>query len=162
MSIQSSINQAVNGMMSMIMPMSLLKEQGKVKQIKAEQEVLKKSNEELKTSNDELMTSNEDLKKSLAKVAFSSDYNDLKNKPEIPDSEDFATKSYVTETITKIVSDGTINLDGYAKTLDVNKSLNKKVDKVDGYSLVSDVEIDINPADLQIDVYRSGGAGGIR
>ena len=63
MSIQSSINQAVNGMMSMIMPMSLLKEQGKVKQIKAEQEALKKSNEELKTSNDELKTSNEDLKK---------------------------------------------------------------------------------------------------
>ena len=82
------------------------------------------------------------MKKSLAKVAFSSDYNDLKNKPEIPDSEDFATKSYVTETITKIVSDGTINLDGYAKTVDVNRSLNKKVDKVDGYSLVSDVEID--------------------
>ena len=64
MSIQSSINQAVNGMMSMIMPMSLLKEQGKVKQIKAEQEVLKKSNEELKTSNDELKTSNDELKTS--------------------------------------------------------------------------------------------------
>ena len=63
MSIQSSINQAVNGMMSMIMPMSLLKEQGKVKQIKAEQEALKKSNEELKTSNEELKTSNEELKK---------------------------------------------------------------------------------------------------
>ena len=62
MSIQSSINQAVNGMMSMIMPMSLLKEQGKVKQIKAEQEALKTSNEELKTSNEELKTSNEDLK----------------------------------------------------------------------------------------------------
>ena len=63
MSIQSSINQAVNGMMSMIMPMSLLKEQGKVKQIKAEQEALKKSNEELKTSNEDLKTSNEDLTK---------------------------------------------------------------------------------------------------
>ena len=63
MSIQSSINQAVNGMMSMIMPMSLLKEQGKVKQIKAEQEVLKKSNEELKTSNEELKTSNDELTK---------------------------------------------------------------------------------------------------
>ena len=62
MSIQSSINQAVNGMMSMIMPMSLLKEQGKVKQIKAEQEALKKTNEELKTSNEELMTSNEELR----------------------------------------------------------------------------------------------------
>lgn len=60
MSIQSSINQAVNGMMSMIMPMSLLKEQGKVKQIKAEQEALKKSNEELKTSNDELKKKNEE------------------------------------------------------------------------------------------------------
>lgn len=59
MSIQSSINQAVNGMMSMIMPMSLLKEQGKVKQIKAEQEALKKSNEELKTSNEELKKKNE-------------------------------------------------------------------------------------------------------
>ena len=89
-----------------------------------------------------IKTINEDLKKSLAKVAFSSDYNDLKNKPEIPDSEDFASKSYVTETITKIVTDGTINLDGYAKTVDVNRSLNKKVDKVDGYSLISDVEID--------------------
>ena len=63
MSIQSSINQAVNGMMSMIMPMSLLKEQGKVKQIKAEQEALKKSNEELKTSNEELKTSNDELTK---------------------------------------------------------------------------------------------------
>ena len=59
MSIQSSINQAVNGMMSMIMPMSLLKEQGKVKQIKAEQEALKKSNEELKTSNEELKNRND-------------------------------------------------------------------------------------------------------
>ena len=59
MSIQSSINQAVNGMMSMIMPMSLLKEQGKVKQIKAEQEALKKSNEELKTSNEDLKNRND-------------------------------------------------------------------------------------------------------
>ena len=59
MSIQSSINQAVNGMMSMIMPMSLLKGQGKVKQIKAEQEALKKSNEELKTSNEDLKKRNE-------------------------------------------------------------------------------------------------------
>ena len=55
MSIQSSINQAVNGMMSMIMPMSLLKEQGKVKQIKAEQEALKKSNEELTKRNEREM-----------------------------------------------------------------------------------------------------------
>ena len=95
MSIQSSINQAVNGMMSMIMPMSLLKEQGKVKQIKAEQEALKKSNEELKTSNEDLKTSNEDLKKRNEKElklwddildyspgAFpSSDFLDLLNNP---------------------------------------------------------------------------------
>ena len=67
MSIQSSINQAVNGMMSMIMPMSLLKEQGKVKQIKAEQEALKKTNEKLKTSNDELTASNDELRKGYEK-----------------------------------------------------------------------------------------------
>ena len=60
MSIQSSINQAVNGMMSMIMPMSLLKEQGKVKQLKAEQEALKTSNEDLKTSNEDLKKRNEE------------------------------------------------------------------------------------------------------
>ena len=60
MSIQSSINQAVQGIMSMIMPMTILKEQGKVKQIKAEQEALKKSNEELKTSNEELKKKNEE------------------------------------------------------------------------------------------------------
>lgn len=67
MSIQSSINQAVNGMMSMIMPMSLLKEQGKVKQIKAEQEALKKTNEKLKTSNDRLTASNDELGKRYEK-----------------------------------------------------------------------------------------------
>ena len=83
MSIQSSINQAVNGMMSMIMPMSLLKEQGKVKQIKAEQEVLKKSNEELKTSNDELMTSNEDLKKSNEELKTSNEDLTKRNDDEL-------------------------------------------------------------------------------
>ena len=67
MSIQSSINQAVNGMMSMIMPMSLLKEQGKVKQLKAEQEALKTSNDELKTSNEKLKTSTDELRKGYEK-----------------------------------------------------------------------------------------------
>ena len=85
MSIQSSINQAVNGMMSMIMPMSLLKEQGKVKQIKAEQGVLKKSNEELKTSNEELKTSNDELMTSNEGLKTSNDelkksYEDLKKR----------------------------------------------------------------------------------
>ena len=65
MSIQSSINQAVNGMMSMIMPMSLLKEQGKVKQLKAEQEALKTSNEELTATNEELKNKNEENEKGL-------------------------------------------------------------------------------------------------
>ena len=74
MSIQSSINQAVNGMMSMIMPMSLLKEQGKVKQIKAEQEALKKSNEELKTSNEELKTSNDELMTTNEELTKRNDY----------------------------------------------------------------------------------------
>ena len=82
MSIQSSINQAVNGMMSMIMPMSLLKEQGKVKQIKAEQEALKKTNEELKTSNDELKTSNDELMTSNDELMTSNDELKKKNEEE--------------------------------------------------------------------------------
>ena len=83
MSIQSSINQAVNGMMSMIMPMSLLKEQGKVKQIKAEQEALKKSNEELMTTNKELMTTNEGLKTSNDELKTSNDELTKKNDEEL-------------------------------------------------------------------------------
>lgn len=88
MSIQSSINQAVNGMMSMIMPMSLLKEQGKVKQLKVEQEALKTSNEELKTSNEDLKKRNEKELKLWDDIldyspgAFpSSDFLDLLNNP---------------------------------------------------------------------------------
>ena len=53
MSIQSSINQAVQGMMSMIMPMTILKEQGKVGQLKAEQKGLIKENEQWKKQNAE-------------------------------------------------------------------------------------------------------------
>ena len=53
MSIQSSINQAVNGMMSTIIPMSILKEQGKVGQLKSEQKGLIKENEEWKKQNEE-------------------------------------------------------------------------------------------------------------
>ena len=83
MSIQSSINQAVNGMMSMIMPMSLLKEQGKVKQIKAEQEALQKTNEELRTSNEGLKTSNEDLKTSNDKLTKKNEELTKKNDDEL-------------------------------------------------------------------------------
>ena len=53
MSIQSSINQAVQGMMSMIMPMTILKEQGKVGKLKSEQEGLIKENEEWKKQNED-------------------------------------------------------------------------------------------------------------
>ena len=53
MSIQSSINQAVQGMMSMIMPMTILKEQGKVGQLKSEQKGLIKENEGWKKQNEE-------------------------------------------------------------------------------------------------------------
>ena len=53
MSIQSSINQAVQGIMSTIIPMSILKEQGKVGQLKAEQKGLIKENEEWKKQNAE-------------------------------------------------------------------------------------------------------------
>ena len=53
MSIQSSINQAVQGMMSMIMPMTILKEQGKVGQLQAQQKGLIKENEQWKKQNEE-------------------------------------------------------------------------------------------------------------
>lgn len=53
MSIQSSINQAVQGIMSTIIPMSILKEQGKVGQLKSEQKGLMRENEEWKKQNEE-------------------------------------------------------------------------------------------------------------
>ena len=53
MSIQSSINQAVQGIMSTIIPMSILKEQGKVGQLKSEQKGLIKENEQWKKQNEE-------------------------------------------------------------------------------------------------------------
>lgn len=42
MSIQSSINQAVQGIMSTILPMSIIKEQGKVGQLQAQQKEIEK------------------------------------------------------------------------------------------------------------------------
>lgn len=53
MSIQSSINQAVQGIMSTIIPMSILREQGKVGQLKSKQKGLIKENEEWKKQNEE-------------------------------------------------------------------------------------------------------------
>ena len=53
MSIQSSINEGVQGIMSTIIPMSILKEQGKVGQLQAQQKGLIKENEEWKKQNEE-------------------------------------------------------------------------------------------------------------
>ena len=63
MSIQSSINQAVQGMMSMIMPMTILKEQGKVGQLKSEQKGLIELNEQWKKQNKELKKEWENMTK---------------------------------------------------------------------------------------------------
>ena len=63
MSIQSSINQAVQGIMSTIIPMSILKEQGKVGQLKSEQKGLIKENEQWKKQNEELAKEWENIAK---------------------------------------------------------------------------------------------------
>lgn len=63
MSIQSSINQAVQGIMSTIIPMSILKEQGKVGQLKSEQKGLIKENEEWKKQNEDQRKEWENLTK---------------------------------------------------------------------------------------------------
>ena len=128
---------------------------------------------------DELVTKAELDTKANKSDIFSGDYNDLTNKPNIPDTtnlaaktdlathtnndnihvtstekskwnaklentdlKDYATKVYVTDEIAKASTSGTVDLTGYAKTADVNVSLNTKVDKVTGKSLVSDTEIE--------------------
>lgn len=63
MSIQSSINQAVQGIMSTIIPMSILKEQGKVGQLKSEQEGLKRENAQWKKENEDLKKEWENITK---------------------------------------------------------------------------------------------------
>ena len=127
---------------------------------------------------DELVTKAELDTKANKSDIFSGDYNDLTNKPNIPDTanlaaktdltthtnnanihvtsaekntwnakldnsdlEDYATKTYVTDEIAKASTGGTIDLTGYAKTVDVNSALSTKVDKVSGKSLVDDTEI---------------------
>ena len=57
------------------------------------------------------------------------------------DLTNYATKTYVTDEIAKASTGGTIDLTGYAKTVDVNSALSTKVDKVSGKSLVDDTEI---------------------
>ena len=63
------------------------------------------------------------------------------NKLDNTDLTNYATKTYVTDEIAKASTSGTVDLTGYAKTVDVNAKLDTKVDKVDGKSLVSDAEI---------------------
>ena len=63
MSIQSSINQAVQGIMSTIIPMSILKEQGKVGQLRSEQKGLINENEMWKQQNKELAKEWENIAK---------------------------------------------------------------------------------------------------
>ena len=60
---------------------------------------------------------------------------------DIPSLTNYATKTYVTDEIVKASTSGTVDLSGYAKTVDVNASLDTKVDKVSGKSLISDTEI---------------------
>ena len=74
----------------------------------------------------------------------SAERNKWNNKAEtsdIPSLTNYATKTYVSDEIAKAATSGTVDLTGYAKTVDVNASLNTKVDKVTGKSLVSDTEI---------------------
>ena len=60
---------------------------------------------------------------------------------DIPSLTNYATKTFVTDEIAKSATGGTVDLTGYAKTADVNNSLDTKVDKVAGKSLISDTEI---------------------
>ena len=62
---------------------------------------------------------------------------------------DYATKSYVTTTITNIVS-GAINIDGYAKTDYVNSELAKKADKVSFDEHINNSEVHVNGEDKNI------------
>ena len=74
--------------------------------------------------------------------AEKSKWNNKAEISDIPNLTNYATKTYVTDEIAKAATGGTVDLSGYAKTVDVNSALSNKVDKVDGKSLVSDTEIE--------------------
>ena len=103
---------------------------------------------------DKLATKDELALKANKDELFSGDYKDLTNKPVIPDTTNLATKTEVTTHtgntnvhVTPAEKNkwndklDSSDLNGYAKTTDVNASLNTKVDKVIGKSLISDAEI---------------------
>ena len=68
-------------------------------------------------------------------------WNNKADASDIPSLTNYATKTFVTDEIAKASTSGTVDLTGYAKTADVNASLDTKVDKVSGKSLISDTEI---------------------
>ena len=70
-----------------------------------------------------------------------SKWNNKAEITDIPSLTNYATKTFVTDEIAKVSTSGTVDLTGYAKTVDVNASLDTKVDKVNGKSLVSNTEI---------------------
>ncbi|MCI7208470.1 MAG: phage tail repeat domain-containing protein [Clostridium sp.] len=66
------------------------------------------------------------------------DYSEITNPPVIPSIEGLATEDYVKNEIANAqLSQGEVDLSGYATKND----LDTKVDKINGYSLVSDIEI---------------------
>ena len=70
-----------------------------------------------------------------------SKWNNKAEITDIPSLTNYATKTFVTDEIAKASTSGTVDLSGYAKIVDVNASLDTKVDKVSGKSLISDTEI---------------------
>ena len=68
-------------------------------------------------------------------------WNNKADASDIPSLTNYATKTFVTDEIAKASTGGTVDLSAYAKTADVNSSLDTKVDKVSGKSLISDTEI---------------------
>lgn len=57
------------------------------------------------------------------------------------DLSEYAKMDYVDQQIANAVTGGKLDLSAYAKVADVNAALDKKVDKVDGKSLIDDTEI---------------------
>lgn len=57
------------------------------------------------------------------------------------DLSDYAKMDYVDQQIANAVTGGKLDLSAYAKVADVNAALDKKVDKVNGKSLIDDAEI---------------------
>ena len=103
---------------------------------------------------EKLATKDELATKADKTELFSGDYNDLTNLPVIPDTTNLASKSdltthtgnntiHVTSAEKNAWNNKLDNTDltQYAKKADMNASLDTKVDKVSGKSLVSDTEI---------------------